>query len=59
MVQKDRDDGKTLEKACESVAESTYPRIGADAVRRIYENETKEQAGKALVRLVARGVVVF
>ncbi len=59
MVQKDRDDGKSLETACEKVADITHPRIGSDAVRRIYENETKKKGGAALVRLIARGRVEF
>ena len=51
MVQKDRDDGKSLETACEKVADITHPRIGSDAVRRIYENETKKKGGAALVQI--------
>jgi hypothetical protein len=41
-----RDDGFSLEKACQKIAEATCPRISRDAVRRIYEN-IKRSAGNA------------
>lgn len=51
--------GMTRENACKKVAETTRPLIGIDAVRRIYENATKEKGGAALVRLVAADLVEF
>jgi hypothetical protein len=58
-VQRLRDSGMSVKKSCKEVAETTNPRISADAVRRIYENATKTEAGSALVRLVAAGAVEF
>jgi hypothetical protein len=57
MVQRFRDADMALEKACERVVGTTSPRIGSDAVRRIYENATKTKRGAALVRLVANDEV--
>jgi hypothetical protein len=59
MVQTYRNADISLEKACEIIAKITNPRIGSDAVRRIYENETKEKGGAALVRFIARGEMEF
>jgi hypothetical protein len=56
-VEKLRSEGMTLENACEKVTETTRPRIGKDAVRRIYENATKGNG--PLVRQVAAGKVGF
>jgi hypothetical protein len=43
----------TREEAFVMVAETTFPAIGADAVKTIYETATRTKAGKSLVRLVA------
>lgn len=57
-VEKLRAKGKTLEKACEEIAEKTRnPSIGGDAVRSIYQNANKKEA--VLVSLVVAGEVEF
>jgi hypothetical protein len=52
-------EGMTLENACGEVAEKTRdPRIGSDAVRRIYENVKKEKKAVALMGVIAAGQVM-
>jgi hypothetical protein len=52
-------EGMALEIACGEIAEKTRdPRIGSEAVRRIYENVKKEKKAAALMRVIAAGQIM-